>query len=833
MRKIFRAIFILSSLSLIFIIVFSAGIFGAYFYVKPSLPQADTIRVIPLETPLKIYTRDGKLIDEIGERKRIIVDYKDMPNHVIDAFIAAEDRRFFEHPGVDYQGIIRAGIKLVSSGKISGGGSTLTQQLARDYFLNRRQLFTRKILEIFLALNIEEEFTKEEILTLFVNKMFFGQRAYGVAAAAQVFFGKNIEDISITEAATLAGVLPAPSNYNPVRSPTLAKIRRDYVLKGMLDLKLINQNEYSEAISIPMVSKLHGTASEIRAPYVAEMVRIAMIEKYGRNATRDGYKVTTTIDSSIQNAATYSLRRGLLEYTQRQGYRGPIQKIDLSTQNVSLPLERWSDEIRLSIEDLNDLASLKPALVTSVNFDNTVNIIFSSGLRDQLSWNSIKWAKKYNFQSYSPLPKSADEVLEVGDVVYVMLTSTGTYALAEIPIANGGVVALDPLDGAIAALSGGFDYSINKINHVTNKGRQPGSSFKPFIYSAALEQGSHASTILLDAPVVMSSLDLEQDWRPSNYSGKFYGEQRLREALVRSMNLATVRLLLDRVGINNAIDHIKLFGFNERDLPKNGGLALGAGSASPLDMAQAYSVFANGGYSITPYIIDSIRDVNDKVIYSNDNPIVCPFCEFNGKISFEKIKEEDFVVKEEDNLKLQQMADIIDIFKPDASVAPELFNDINLAERIISEDNAFLIKDMLQDVIRRGTGVRANRELRRRDIAGKTGTTNDYRDAWFAGFNDNLTSVVWVGNDNNDPLGSGEQGSRTALPIWIELMRSALRNVPEQPKSMPNSMVTVRISKESGCPASPDDDGDVMFEIFSKNGLPTCENEGESIDIFN
>jgi penicillin-binding protein 1A len=331
----------------------------------------------------------------------------------------------------------------------------------------------------------------------------------------------------------------------------------------------------------------------------------------------------------------------------------------------------------------------------------------------------------------------------------------------------------------------------------------------------------------------MSSLDLEQDWRPSNYSGKFYGEQRLREALVRSMNLATVRLLLDRVGINNAIDHIKLFGFNEKDLPKNGGLALGAGSASPLDMAQAYSVFANGGYAITPYIIDSIRDVNDKIIYSNDNPIVCPFCEFNGKTSFEKITKDDFVGKEEDNLKLQQMADIIDIFKPDASAAPELFDDINLAERIISEDNAFLIKDMLQDVIRRGTGVRANRELRRRDIAGKTGTTNDYRDAWFAGFNDNLTSIVWVGNDNNDPLGSGEQGSRTALPIWIELMRSALKDVPEQPKSMPNSMVTVRISKKSGCPASPDDDGDVMFEIFSKNGLPTCENESESIDIFN
>lgn len=831
MRRIFRSLVIFSSLSFIFIIIAIAGVFGAYYYVQPSLPKAETIREIPLETPLKIYTRDGRLIDEIGERKRIIISYDELPQHLINAFIAAEDRRFFEHSGIDYQGIIRAAIKLISTGKISGGGSTLTQQLARDYFLNRRRIFTRKILEIFLAFNIEDEFSKEEIITLFVNKMFFGQRSYGVAAAAQVFFGKTISNLSIAEAATLAGVLPAPSNYNPVRSPTLAKIRRDYVLSRMLDLKYINRLEYDEAISTIMVSKLHGNATEVSAPYIAEMVRTAMIEKYGRNATRDGYTVTTTIDSKTQSAATYSLRRGLLEYTQRQGYRGPINSVNLSSQNVDLPFDKWPENIRLELENINDLAVLKAALVTNINFDNSVNIIFKSGERSLIPWQFIKWAKQFKEQGYSPPPKNANDVLSQGDMIYVMQTTTGGYALAEIPLANGGAITMDPFDGAIIALSGGFDYSINKVNHVLNKGRQPGSSFKPFIYSAALEQGANASTILLDAPVVMSSTDLEQDWRPSNYSGKFYGEQRLREALVRSMNLATVRLLMDKIGIEYAVNHIKKFGFSEEDLPKNGGLALGAGSASPLDMAQAYSVFANGGYKIEPYIIETIRDSENRVVYRNDTPIVCERCEINLSIS-EMNVDLIQIHNDEQLFVLQQMAEIADVYKPDAKTSPTLFENINLANRIMSKENAYLIQDMLKDVIRRGTGVRANRELRRRDLSGKTGTTNDYRDAWFAGFNNDLTSVVWVGNDNYDPLGSGEQGSRTALPIWIELMRVALKSSPQNITQMPNNMTTVRISKNTGCPADPDTKDEIIFEIFSNESLPNCDNDDESINIF-
>ena len=822
-------------------VILTAGVLAAYLYVKPSLPHAETIREIPLETPLKIYSRDGRLIDEIGERKRIIVSYDDMPNHVVQAFIAAEDRRFFDHPGIDYQGTLRAALNILITGKISGGGSTLTQQLARDYFLNRKRVFTRKMLEAFLAYNIEQEFSKKEIMTLFVNKMFFGQRAYGVAAAAQVFFGKSISNINIAEAATLAGVLPAPSNYNPVRSPNLAKIRRDYVLSRMHQLGFIDNENYKNSIEYPVISKLHGTASELSAPYVAEMVRIAMVEKYGKNATRDGYKVVTTIDSKIQKAATYSLRRGLLEYSHRQGFQGPIDHIDIANLNTSLPFEKWPENIQLSIERFNDLAALSPALVTDLNFDNSANIIFGSGERSDLSWRALKWARPYGSIGSSSLPKNVHDILNVGDIIYVMLTTTGEYALAEIPVANAAVVSIDPFDGAISSLSGGFDYNLNKINHVLNERRQPGSSFKPLIYSAALEQGNTTSTILLDAPVVMSSIELEEDWRPSNYSGRFYGEQRLREALVRSMNLATVRLLLEKTGINNAIEHIIPFGFREDALPTNGGLALGAGSASALDMAQAYAVFANGGYRVTPFIIDSIRNAENELIYQGSNPIVCPTCEGSTSTTNKnKLDQKNSGFSnnenqqiEEQELILQQMADIIDIYKPNASFSPELYEDINLAPRIISEQNAFLMQDMLREVIRRGTGVKARRELGRRDLSGKTGTTNDYRDAWFAGFNNDISAVVWVGNDNNEPLGIGEQGSRTALPIWIELMRAALEKAPESSMAMPKDMVTVRISKTTGCPASSDDTDDVMFEVFHKNNLPNCKENNQSQDIFN
>ena len=812
-------------------------IFSAYFFVEPSLPNAERIREIPLETPLRIYSRDGRLIDEVGVRKRINISYEDMPQHLINAFVAAEDQRFFDHSGIDYRGILRAAFRMISTGRISGGGSTLTQQLAREYFLNRKVMFTRKVLEVFLAYKIEQEFTKKEIMTFYANKVYFGQRAYGVAAAAQVFFGKNIQDISLSEAATLAGVLPAPSNYNPVRNSTLARIRRSYVLNRMYDLNFIDEESYKASKDSPLISKLHGTSNELSAPYVAEMVRIEMINKYGGNVTREGFKVFTTIDSGIQRDSNYGLQKGLLEYTQRHGYRGPIGKIENSVNNLQ---QLSLTDLLLEMEKYPNPNVLEVAVVTKLNPDNSANIILRSGEQSSLLWNTIRWAKPYiDGQNTGPNPKTIEDVLTTGDVIYIMPITIGGYALSQLPIAQGAVVSIDPFDGAITSLSGGFDYSLNKFNHVTQGSRQPGSAFKPFIYSAALEQGNTAATIILDAPVVLPSSELEKNWRPSNYTGRFYGEQRLREALVRSLNLASVRLLLDNTGITNAINHIQPFGFKKDSLPLNGGLALGAGSATPLDMAQAYAVFANGGYIVKPHIIDHIRTIDDEVIYRNNAPVVCRKCELtpdHKKILESEMDKNSFIQDSDEKMyiSLSKMSEVAETYQPDANQAPELFQDIKLAKRIISEQNAFLMRDIMRDVIRRGTGVRAWRVLgRERNLSGKTGTTNDRRDTWFAGFSGNISAVVWVGNDDNKPLGSGEQGSRTALPIWIEAVRNAWNGTSDYQLPMPKGMISVSISRITGCPADASTDiKDIIFEIFREDHLPTCKDREELRDIF-
>ena len=838
----------------------AAGVIGAYYYVEPGLPRAETIREIPLQIPLRIYSRDGRLIEEIGERRRILVTYEDVPEHVVSAFIAAEDRRFFEHPGIDYQGILRAAFLLVSSGEIAGGGSTLTQQLARDYFLTREQVFTRKIREAFLAYKIEQEFSKQEIMALFLNKMFFGQRAYGVAAAAQVYFGKDLANINVAEAATLAGVLPAPSQYNPVRSPANAGMRRNYVLGRMLALDFIDEASYREAMDYPLVSRLHGTANELTAPYVAEMVRREMLRRYGEDAYSAGYKVVTTLDSRLQSAANYAIRNGLLEFTRRRGYRGPIGRLEIDPETAARPFGEWPEELRIALGDYANPGVLIVALVTGLRENNSADIVLQSGQRLLLPWSGISWARPYiDRETTGPAPGSVSDVLRPGDIIYVMPVVGGGYALAQLPQAQAATVSLDPTDGAITSLVGGFDFGLSKFNRATQSARQPGSSFKPFIYSAALEQGNTPATVILDAPVVISSSELERLWRPVNYSGRFYGEQRMREALVRSMNLASVRLLLNNTGIGNAIRHIAPFGFGEAALPRNGSLALGGGNASPLDMAQAYAAFANGGYAIRPYVIDSIFGPEDELVYRATPAVVCRRCEApevqsddlqplrdpaGARAAVRRLRDsidylEDEVagyyegLEAERGMSLEQMAAVGESYQPDASVAPGLFADVQLAPRIISEQNAYLVQDMMRDVIRRGTGRRAL-QLGRRDLSGKTGTSNDRRDAWFAGFNGDMSAIVWVGFDDDQPLGPGEEGSRTALPIWIEFARRALKGAPENAMPMPEGIVTVRISKATGCPAdSSTPFEDVMFEVFQEGRVPECEAVDELPDIFN
>ena len=882
-RGLRRWAFLLAGFGLVGSVGAAAGIVGAYYYVAPSLPEAETIREIPLQIPLRIFSRDGRLIEEVGERRRILIDYDDLPPFVVNAFVSAEDGRFFEHPGIDYLGILRAVALLIRTGEISGGGSTITQQLARDYFLTREQLFTRKLREAFLAYKIEQEFSKEEIMALFLNKMFFGQRAYGVAAAAQVYYGKELQDINIAEAATLAGVLPAPSSYNPVRSPTNSEIRRAYVLGRMKDLGHISATEYQQAMDFPLESKLYGTANELSAPYVAEMVRQEMFSRYGQSAYSNGFKVMTTLDSQLQEAGNYAVLNGLFEFTRRRGYRGPIAKIEVDPAVLQLPYGEWPEDVQRTLQEYGNPAGLSVALVTALNEDNSASITLQNGEATQIEWHGISWAKPFiDRTTTGPAPETVADVLAPGDLVYVMPITIGGWALTQVPDAQSAVVSVDPQDGAITSLTGGLDFSLSKFNRAAQSARQPGSSFKPFIYSAALEAGNTLATIVLDTPVVINSSELERLWRPVNYSGRFYGAQRVREALVRSMNLASVRLLLQETGVGSAVRHLEPFGFPDAALIRNGSLALGGGQASPLDMAQAYATFANGGYAVKPYVINAIFGPNDEVLYRADPMVVCQQCEpakekevpptialdpltglpidesadivpvQNDSVDGIPVIDEPVATPDampsdmtddelamldaelEEAFSLEQMAELGESYQPDATVAPELFGNVKLAERIITAQNAFLIQDAMRNVIRSGTGVRARRELGRSDLSGKTGTSNDRRDAWFAGFNSKIVSVVWVGYDDDTPLGPREEGSRTALPIWIQFMRGFVDKMPNSQMGIPEGIVSVRISKSTGCQVSASHpDEDVIFEYFREENIPDCTEVELQPDIFN
>lgn len=825
----------------------TAGVIGAYHYTLASLPEAATIRDIPLQIPLRVYSRDGRLIAEIGEQRRIPVDYEQIPEHVVQAFLAAEDDRFFEHPGIDYQGVLRAGLNFLATGSRSQGGSTITQQLARDYFLSRERLFTRKIREAFLAWKIEQEFSKEEILAMFLNKMFFGQRAYGVAAASRVYFNKNLDEINAAEAATLAGLLQAPSAYNPVRSPEKATARRSYVLRRMRELDFLSEAEYAVGMEYPMESRLYGPAVELTAPYLAEMVRREMLDRYGPGIYSGGYRVTTTLDASLQTAAVYAVRNGLLEYDRRHGYRGPLARLEL-------PVPAGGDEgtngaggegypgippeVLQALEDYPEPGGLRVGVVVGLGDDDSAAVALRRDRVVRVPWSGISWAKRYiDDDRIGAAPESVDEVLAVGDVIYVMPTVSDIWALAQLPAAQGSLVAMDPYDGAVVSLVGGFDYAASKFNRAVQIRRQPGSAFKPFIYSAALENGFTTATIVNDTPVVFESEELEGPWKPINYSGKFYGPVRLREALYRSLNLASVRVLIG-TGLGDAVPHIRGFGFAEEAVPYNYSLALGSGAVSPLDMARGYSVFANGGYRVEPYFIDRIEDSSGRVLYRADPPRVCPECEYDEELA--EIDADPFtdpLANGRGNPAGDPLASVDALeqptldWRPTANEDPRFYAGIRLAERVITSENAFLVADMMHDVIRRGTGRRA-RALGRDDLYGKTGTSNDRRDAWFGGFNADLVAVTWVGFDEDKPLGAGEEGSRTALPVWMHFMERALDDAPRAVVEEPDGLVTVRVSAETGRPVGADD-ANFIFEKFRVGNEPEAGTIGGADEIYN
>ena len=830
-HKLIRALIVVATGAVLGAIGLTAGVIGAWYYVQPSLPQAETIRDIPLQVPLRIYSRDGRLISEVGERRRIPVSYEQVPPHVVNAFVAAEDQRFFEHPGVDYRGVLRAVVELITKGSDGSGGSTLTQQLARSYFLSLEQSFARKFVEACLAVKIENEFTKEQIMALFLNKMFFGQRAYGVAASAQVFFNKELAEVNVAEAATLAGVLPAPSRYNPVTSPENAEVRRRYVLGRMRALGYIDTAQYEQAMDWPMESNSYGANIELNAPYVAELVRAQMQQRYGDAYSIDGYQVVTSIDSRMQEAANYALRNGLLSFTRRRGYKGAFDAVELTDELLAKPFTDWPAEISAPLRAYAP-GGLSIAIVTAVNADNSADLVFAGGRKDALPWSGMSWAKRYiDRDAFGEDPETAAEILAVGDVVHVMPTANGDWALAEVPEAQGAIVSMDPYDGAITALTGGFDYTITKFNRATQAFRQPGSAFKPFIYSAALEHGSTVATVVDDSPVVIRSSELEKDWRPLNYSGRFYGPTRMREALVRSMNLVSVRLLLRHTYVGNAVRHIAKFGFGDAALIRNGSLALGGGQASPLDMVQAYSVLANGGYGVKPYYMDAIFGPDGETLYRSSPAIVCEECRVDGDDGVVKLLDLEPMSDSEREAMLEQMADVVMTYRPDANTAPELYEDINLAPQAVSVQNVFLVQDMMRDVIFRGTGRKAL-ALGRRDLSGKTGTSNDRRDAWFGGFNGDVAAVVWVGYDDDLPLGRGEEGSTTALPLWVDFMRIALDGVAENQMPMPEGIVSQRIDRRTGCPARAGQ-LDSIFEYFRVGNVPECQQQQEVPDLFN
>jgi penicillin-binding protein 1A len=774
---------------------------GAFQYLNPELPDVATLRDVRLQVPLRVYSRDGKLIAQIGEQRRIPLSYEAYPKRVVDAFLASEDDRFFQHSGVDYPGLLRAVLVNLRSGEKSQGGGTITMQLARNIFLTPERSYRRKLLEIFSALRIEHEFSKKEILALYLNKIFLGQRAYGVGAAAEVYFGKTVEQLDLSEIAIIAGLPRAPSRDNPVARPDLAQQRRAYVLRRMYETGVITREEHDAAFATPIESRLHGPSIELEAPYVAEMVRVDLLARIGPQIYTDGYQAITTIDSRLQRAAIRGVRLGLLEYDGRHGYRGPAAHIQVAATS------KESDWLQ-TLEDFPVKGGLEPALILSVSETGATAFTRRNG-RINLAFSTMQWARPaLPDGSMGKAPQQPADVVANGDIVYVAQEVSGNWHLLQIPDAQGAFVALDPQDGGVAALVGGFDYYSSNYNRAVQARRQPGSSFKPFLYSAALEHGFTPATLVNDAPIVFEDASLESNWRPQNVSREFYGPTRVREALVRSRNLVSIRIM-HAIGPAYATDYMQHFGFSQQELPQNLSLALGTTQVSPLEMATAYAIFANGGYRVSPYYIQRVEDATGKVVFAAEPKIACATCVSGNAY--------DVANRETSTVRVASTAQ--QTSAPNAQA--EMEKNERLAEQAITPQNAYVMTDMMMDVVKRGTATRAL-ELKRGDIAGKTGTTNDRRDAWFCGFNPDLVGAAWVGFDQERSLGAREEGGRTALPIWMYFMADALKGVPERRLPTPSGLVSMRISSDTGLPARAGD-ANTIFETFIAGHVPESE----------
>ncbi|MBR8304348.1 penicillin-binding protein 1A [Burkholderia dolosa] len=706
-------------------LVVAGGLVLGYALVVawPNMPSLDALTDYRPKVPLRIYTSDHVLIGEFGEERRDVVHFKDVPDSLKKAILAIEDARFYDHGGVDLTGIIRAGFVALTNGHASQGASTITMQVARNFFLSSEKTYTRKIYEMLLAYRIERALTKDQILEVYMNQIYLGQRAYGFASAARVYFGKDLKDITLAEAAMLAGLPKAPSAYNPVVNPKRAKVRQEYILQRMLELNFITREQYDEAVAQPLVVKGAGREFSVHAEYVAEMVRQMMYAQYREETYTRGFNVVTTIDSADQQVAYTALRKGIMDYERRHGYRGPEGFIELPA---------GADEREQAIDDAllehPDNGELVAAVVTAAS-PRQITVAFIDGSSATIDGDNLRFASGALSANAQP-----NRRIRPGAIVRVVKNDAGKWSITQLPQVEGAFISIVPQDGAIRSLVGGFDYNKNKFNHVTQAWRQPGSSFKPFIYSASLDKGLGPATVINDGPLYFSAAETGgQPWEPKNYGGGFDGPMSMRTALQRSRNLVSIRIL-NHIGTKYAQQYITRFGFDAERHPAYLPMALGAGLVTPLQMAGAYSVFANGGYRVNPYLIAEVTDPNGAIV-ARAQPLVA-----------------------EQN-----------------------------APRAIDARNAFVMNSLLQSVAQRGTGARTN-VLKRTDLAGKTGTTNDSHDAWFAGYQHTLAAIAWIGYDNPRSLGDRETGGGLALPVWIDYMGAALKGVPEFKPTMPDDV---------------------------------------------
>lgn len=775
---------------------------SAYLYLSPKLPSVDVLKDVQLQTPLRIYTSDEKLIGQFGEKRRSPVSFEQIPPQFVHAILAAEDNRFYQHHGVDINGLLRAVSQLLLTGEKASGGSTITMQVARNYFLSFERTFTRKFNEILLSFQIERELDKNEILELYVNKIFLGNRAYGIEAASQVYYGKPIGELELAQLAMIAGLPKAPSTFNPLVNPARAIVRRDWILSRMLELDYITEDAFKTAVNSPITASYHGSRVALEAPYVAEMVRKEMLERYGRDIYTSGYKVYTTVDSRKQNAAQQAVLNGLFAYDQRHGYRGPEQNIlaDNPEQNRDLWLQ--------ALTNTSPVGDLMPAIVSKLE-PQVLTAILSDGSEIEVNWEpSLKSARPYlTVDQRGPGPKSTADIASVGDLIRLRQDPQGNWLLAQIPAAQAALVSLNADNGAILSLVGGFNYAQSKFNRITQATRQPGSNFKPFIYTAALANGYTPASIINDAPIVFEDASLESSWRPTNDSGKFYGPTRLRYALFKSRNLVSIRLLRS-LGIPTAINYVERFGFDPSQLPRDLSLALGSHSVTPLQIVRGYATLANGGYGVEPYIIERIDDINGEPLYQAAPKTVCRLCELT--------------IATKTRQPMKELATIEDILNLDtAEPTPEP----PAAEQVLEPRVAYIIDSMLKDVVQKGTGRKA-RSLGRNDLAGKTGTTNGPTDAWFSGYGGGIVTTTWLGFDKNGLLGRREYGGSAALPIWIDYMKVALQGRPQTRVKQPAGIVSVKIDPTTGLLARPGQNN-AIFEIFLEEQAPTEQTDAQ------